>query len=479
MASSAAFLKHDPVLWSSIDFGSVGPLHAAFFMLALLISKKYCFTIIHIFATLIIYIIFVFSYLSIRNYDKPYKHSSVNLLMFSLFFLGYVSGFNHFSNEITAILGLIIVQYIFLRYKTKKLTINFLVGIILGLITFTKLQAIPLAIVMLLLYYYYVRFILFQPKSYIVLFSASIVYIFMFGYLQYYNQLSNFYFYTFEVTLNYSNSVNIFNNIFDSFVSYKHNKFPLRQFFTVVVLVFLYAYFKTKSYLKFSTNYIIILTLAIVFSISKSGFAFDHYYWFLLLAMPYLLIYIKNELAITYGFRFSIISIIYVGISLMVIFLTIYLSQKKQYFKAVSNIFEKKPTPKLSQIEIELQKLKGGFLDSESRMVIFDWNPNLHLRTGILQASHHNIPEGLFYSNIDPNVKKYLSIRKKMNGLFIEDLKKSKTDVILIPTETAKLRYDYTLKNIRGKNPDVYRFIIENYYRYKKTKQYYLYLKKV
>lgn len=152
IAEAMKYLRDDFIPWRSVDSGTHGPLNAYVLMLPALLGMKLDYASARMVGLFCIAGTLLFSYLTLRTVvnDALAKIAVLPLFMFYCFTCYF--DFVHYSSEHVPVLLLAAAVYfltrIVLSYEVR--TDIFLAGLLLGAVPFAKLQAAPVAALLLL-----------------------------------------------------------------------------------------------------------------------------------------------------------------------------------------------------------------------------------------------------------------------------------------------------------------------------------------
>ena len=150
MLAQALTLRHDPVYFQSVDGTTAGPLDSYFLLLPNLLGLPFDYITAHLMA---FGLVAVCLWLLFRTARLWFGEWAARLALLPLvFMLGLTQNgdFLHYSSELIALVLLSWCYYLYavqLKQKQPKLGRIALIGLLLGMVPFGKLQAVPLAAV--------------------------------------------------------------------------------------------------------------------------------------------------------------------------------------------------------------------------------------------------------------------------------------------------------------------------------------------
>ena len=150
MLAQALTLRYDPVFWRSVDGTTGGPLNTYLLTLAGLLGLPYDYITAHLVACALVMLILLLSYGTARHWfgEMPARWA---LLPF-VFMLGLSQNADllHYNSELIVVALLSGAGYLYARMvgeENPALWRIALVGLLLGLVPFSKLQGLPIAAV--------------------------------------------------------------------------------------------------------------------------------------------------------------------------------------------------------------------------------------------------------------------------------------------------------------------------------------------
>jgi len=471
LAEGMALMHVDPVLWRSIDFFTIGPIHIYHFIIPHLLGFAGDYTN----ARLVWFVLTLFTSFFIFKALGYAYHSAVRNLAFLYPFLVYAFGnsssFNSFNNEATS--NLLLAAGVMILFKKMKdrdqgFTMDGLFYFLLGMVPYCKLQSAPLAVAMVLCFFI-IRIGEFRSKEagYILkaFLSGTLPSLVLGIYLLYYGQVNNFLNFYLISNLGYGQDFPIISKILTTFLVRSVSDMPINYFLKhvyvlVFVLILVLAFarkFKDKT-----INIMLFLFVVTMYSVAKPGFNYGHYFTYLYITLPFGLAILWKEVHALEAKKryFFILPYVVLIIALSFYNLKLYVDNK---------IYDKLPEEMagFSSSEVEPSKAAGELISLKEQlgyqptMTIFDWYPQIYIESGIFQGTHQNIPERLF--GFQASEKEVTAFSRK---IFLEDLKKNRPEFILVAITTERSYYDYTYANFH-RLPKIKSYFDANYFFYK------------
>ncbi|OZI07453.1 hypothetical protein BWI93_14005 [Siphonobacter sp. BAB-5385] len=282
--TQAMTLWERPIFWQSVDGTTSGPLNSYVLFLGKLLTGTFDYTSCRMVCLLLIIGTLIALYKALQSFfDSQSARLSLTL---TLLFYAYnqTHDFIHYSSEILSIFLFSISLYILASIQKSPGAFGFLLGFVLALVPWAKIQSLPIALV----FTGYGLYLCFQIRAYkgilnLVLGATSVT-VLIFGLLLYYQVLGDFYRYYIEGNLVYGQEVSLYRR-FHHLVAMLVKVFPFRDFLMISILLFLFAFrwfWKLeKSLLVFLFSWLLITAYTIV----KPGMFFHHY---LLYFIPFL-----------------------------------------------------------------------------------------------------------------------------------------------------------------------------------------------
>lgn len=148
MLTQAMTLAVDPVYWRSVDGTTGGPLSSYFLTIVGMLTGRYDYMTAHLGAFLLVLITLFFLFKALKSWFDPYR-AALGLLPVILFY-GFTRtpDFVHYSSEhfpialLAACVWLVSGDFVSDRSAKAKM---FALGVLLTLVPFGKIQAVPLA----------------------------------------------------------------------------------------------------------------------------------------------------------------------------------------------------------------------------------------------------------------------------------------------------------------------------------------------
>lgn len=286
MITQAMTLWKDPVFWQSVDGTTSGPLNSYVLILGKLLTGSFDYTSGRLVGLLLIILTLVMLYKAAQSYFNT--QSARFSLILTLLFYAYnqTPDFIHYSSEILSVFLVSASLWVlsFIRKGSRNVALGFVLGLLLSLTPWAKIQTLPVAGILGL----YGLYLYFQRKNYpgmlailsgVLSFSALAL-----GSLAYYQILDDFLLYYIQGNLVYGHEVSNYKKIF-SFVAMLLKVVPFRELFMISLSLLL---FSIKSYLRLPKALIFFLItwgITTAYVIIKPGMFFHHY---LLYFIPFL-----------------------------------------------------------------------------------------------------------------------------------------------------------------------------------------------
>lgn len=471
LAEGMALMHVDPVLWRSIDFFTIGPIHIYHFIIPHLLG----FTGDYANARLVWFVITLFtSFFIFKALSCTYRPAVRNIAFlypFLFYAFGNSSSFNSFNNEATSNLLLAACMWMLfkkLENRDNDSKLDALFYFLLGMVPYCKLQSGPLAVAMVICFFV-IRIVEFRTKEIAYMLKA-----FFFGmlptailgiYLAYYGQVDNFLNFYLISNLGYGEDVSIVSKLLTTFLVRSVSDMPINYFlkhlYVIVFLVVLTLAFLRK-YKDRIVNIILVLSVVTMYSVAKPGFNYGHYFTYLYITLPFGLAILWKEVA---GMKVEKRYIFIIPYVLLIIALSWHNLSLYADEKTFDKLPEKIATFKSAQVEQskaarELVALKKQ-LGYQPTMTIFDWYPQIYIESGIYQGTHQNIPERLF--GFQASGKEVTGFSRRV---FLQDLRKNRPEFILVAINTERSYYDYTYANFH-RLPEIKAYFDKNYFFYK------------
>ncbi len=464
-SSALTLVYQDPVPYRSVEFGTLGPLHALSFVLPQILGFKTSFIGVRVVWLIFWLITNTFTFLTIKLFFQIRNTYFYFFYPFLLCSTSLIVDFNYMYNESTSILFLSAGLYFFSLNQSKELAndrIDFLAYFILSISIYAKAHAAILAFVICGLIFYQ-RIMRKYDLKYIALsiLSGSIVTIIYFSYLSYFDLVDDFIFFYLKTNSNYGNRISIFERFFNAFIVRSTSETYINYFvkhayiFLIIANSIVFLLFKRYTFKLFT---FLILAIATIFSISLPGTNYGHYFNYLFITFGIGIGLFFEQLRYSKKLYLSKISFLVIILSSI---LFVFYSIREHQFRYSMNIKHllSPPTQNLvkSSISKYLIKLADENDQRSPKMVIFDWRNEIYIETGFLQGSHYNMPErpiGNQASNPD--------VVRKAQKIYLEDLQLNKPYFFLVSTTNKYSYWDMTMTALK-KIPKLEDFLYSNY----------------
>lgn len=418
----AMTLAESPIYWESVDGCTSGPFN--FYIITVfceIFNQPYDYISARIVGIILLIKSFFFSFLALRTIFN----ASIALL--SLFpaiaFMGLTRhwDFVNFSSEHLPMFLLSVMLYLFVSiYKSNlpiKKTQVFIFGLMAGSVTFTKLQAIPIAFSLTLIGYW----LLYQKqrnfdlqKNAIILTIGGLIPIVVLVLIGYqYNFLDKIWVFYIENNLAYGKESHAL--IHSIYVSFSDPiNFFIRVILALSILLMIYnVVFKRQLKPTMLWSLMTVFILSTITSVYKTGFMFHHYLLFLISPVVFLFAFFLRDVA-EYTKNYVVI--------VLSILATIYtLAQTSTILFSNYFISSDKPQRPLSISETGHQILK--YSRPNESLVVWGDAGRLYLETkrtqGIRWSNSH---WGMYSDSLQKNFQKefILELKEKPFPVFVD-----------------------------------------------------------
>ncbi|GAB3750144.1 hypothetical protein [Spirosoma pomorum] len=306
MITQALTLRQDPVYFRSVDGTTAGPLDSYTLVLPSLLGLPFDYITAHLTAFLLIAISL---WLVTRTARLWYgETAAIAALLPLIFILGMtqVGDFLHYSSELVPVLLLSLSYYLYatlLAQKRSGIARIFLIGILLGMVPFGKLQAVPLAAVVGLFVGIHILLqstltVSAKIGRLIALGAGAILFPLLFvGFMWISGVYNDFVTFYIVGNLKYGSDTNQLETLLQ-LPAYFYKSGPLCWFIVLALLSWLVGSLASlRRSVQFTqasfqqTGFITLLFLATLFSVTRTGSGYLHYLFFLmgplLLGMAY------------------------------------------------------------------------------------------------------------------------------------------------------------------------------------------------
>lgn len=150
MITQALTLRYDPVFWRSVDGTTAGPLDSYFLTIPALLGLPFDYITAHLMAFCLVAVCLWLLVKTARLwFGEPAARLALLPLVF-MFGLTQNGDFLHYNSELIALVLLSCTYYLYAVQVRQKQPVRWrvaLIGLLLGMIPFGKLQAVPMAAV--------------------------------------------------------------------------------------------------------------------------------------------------------------------------------------------------------------------------------------------------------------------------------------------------------------------------------------------
>ncbi len=448
IAEASILRFHDPVLWRSVDFFTIGPLHIASFIIPSIFGFPLDYTTVRVVWLFENLVSISFIYLTLNLLFKVTFKNYAFLISLLIFGFGNNLAFNHFNNESLSIMILSICIYLLFReIQAKSNSSDMLFYFFLGLSPFCKLQSVPIAFVLFVLML--ILRLYFQNKSLIqtilkAVFFTLLPSLILFAYLIYFDQLEAFYYLYLKSNFNYENSDSLWGRFLNVFLVRTNSSLPVNYFlkhFYVLIFIGLTLFVAKNRIKDFKVFAIWLLSLSTIYAIIKPGFAYNHYFTYLILTFPLGISMVYEKLSKLFFDYRNFIKLPLIVTIIVVSFLNLNVYFKTNYILDFPLGFKKNKivVSKISSYLID----KANELKLKPQIVVFDWKPQIFVETGFLSATHQNVPERLFGNQVlNQDILNY------SRNLYLNDIKRNKPVFFIIQSSESKEYYDYSYQKL-------------------------------
>ncbi|UBM60361.1 hypothetical protein LAG90_06845 [Marinilongibacter aquaticus] len=456
-ANALSLVKLDPIPYRTVDFGTLGPVHAFFFILPQLLGFEISYSGVRV-VWLIVW--FASQFFLFRAYANFFRLRDYFYAIFYAFMLASTSliyDFNFFNNESTSMLFLALGLFFLSKnygVDEHRNRFDFWAVFFLSIAPFAKLHAGLLAVVLVLFvfaqkfrskgvvdYRYVLQFLL-----------AGLVFPLVFGaYLLYFGQLEHFFFFYIQTNLEYGSMAPFWERFFNTFVvrstSEHFLNYYVKHFYLLLLLLsLLFVLFKK---LDFRSLLFVVCGLVSVVSISLPGNYYGHYFTYLLLTFGLGIATVGLTIQTFSPRVYRIWKVGIVVLSSVFMFWAI----KGHAEMYSSRTCEPNPSA-LAEALITLRKDKK--LESP-KMAIFDWRNDVYIETGFWPCTHYSMPERLL-----GHQAKNPEVVSEARKIYLQDLETEKPEFFVLATSTKYSYWDMTEKALRTL-PRIHKYVMENY----------------
>ncbi|GAB3934398.1 hypothetical protein [Larkinella terrae] len=438
MLTQAITLEFDPVFWRSVDGTTSGPINSYLLLLLEYIGFPFNYSTLHLFSVTLTITSLAITYFTLRIF-LPFNVSFPSLfIIYSFFFFTNHRDFNHFNSELPSVMllttGVFILAKVYYKKQSSPLMYGAL-GVICCLVPLAKLQGAPLA-------FLYITFAIFNLTGskinkfdkLIGIVSIGIGSGLVGGLLLYY-LFQNKLIYDFYIMYVKTNLVH--NNPGNSLMLFIKlifkSSYDFLFFFTFSISIWVSSVFTTirnkTNLLDNKVLWFLIINLIIsFFVIARTGYIFEHYLYYTFFPITLLNAFFINQLVKSENLKkyseiiFSIVALIFfTGLAI-----TNYLkySSKNQSFSASH-------TP---LYEDKVINLINQYAKPTDCIVVWGWNLNYHVLTGLRQGTRENHSIRCMNTNSLGAIRD-LKLVDYYRQQYVDDMKRNKPVVFIDEVE--------------------------------------------
>ena len=417
--AGAMTLSQNPIYWEAVDGCTSGPLN--FYIITIFcdtFGQPYDYISARIVGIILLAGSIIFNFFALK------KIFSLKIAFASIFpavaFLGTTRNYDfvHYSSEHLPIFLLSILCYLYAKMtsepKINSLTL-FLTGLIAGLLTLTKLQAVPIAFCLTLVIYWlvYNRYKKQFAKPALWLSAGGMsVLLLVFIWAMYFGVAEKIWFYYLKNNLSYGNKTNVLASIYYSLFD------SVNIFIRVIIVSFIgfsvyYLALKQQYKLTLIGGFVVVFLLSTIVAVYKTGYIFHHYLLFLIFPTIFLYAVFLHELSNSSGhaiqkFTVSVITII-------ILYKIVPYPLKNQFISA--NIPQRPLAVSVTSKEIT------KYLRTNEPLVIWGDDGRLYLETKVTQGiTWGNTHWGMYSDSLQRHFEKEFvkKITKKKLPVFVD-----------------------------------------------------------
>ncbi|MFN3590241.1 MAG: hypothetical protein ACK4UP_12730 [Spirosomataceae bacterium] len=361
-----------------------------------------------------------FYYKSLRQFTQS---STAWLGIFPLiFFYGFTQEYDfvHYSSELLSVLLLNVSLWIYLRLNQglhKYQSEWFLLGLILGIIPFCKLQAVPIALIIGIFGLWNAHKKNTGWQNIILLISGSVFFlVIVLVWLFYHHLWDDFWTFNIEGNLVYGKQIEFIQKIINLY-RFLRNSTNFSFFSLSFIPLLIYGWKNTKNNTQLGLA--ISLVLASIFAVLKTGNIFNHYLHLLLYPLAFIAFTIgKDKLNSR-----STLWVTWIGIIWFLGNTKFKASELAKPYLTYEPYLQKSPASKLI-----LQ-----YANNNDRMAIWGWVCKYHVETQIPQGATESHPERCVLEN---------PLREKYYKRYIQDIKYKKPKIFVDAVAPNRLFMD-------------------------------------
>lgn len=393
MLTQAVTLEFDPVFWRSVDGTTAGPINSYLLLALKYIGFPFNYITLHLASVGLITFSLFMTYLTLRLFLSTRISFLSILIPYSFFLFANHKDFNHYNSELPSV-ALITVAFFLLAQLYSSNNSSYWIYAALGavccLIPLAKLQGGPLAFLYLICAALIALNSKSSPKILPLLalsFGALVVLGGLLVFLYRNSILYDFYIMYIKTNLSHSNPGNglklFIQLLFKS--SYDYLYFILFSAHLWVLAAILGYRNNPHSIFYNRTFWVLLINVALsLYVIARTGYIFEHYLFYTFFPITILTAYSLNELlesgVIKSRARFSFNSIVIGLFAGIAVIYALKVSKKNQNFTIAQSPVH----------ETKVVNLIKHYSKPTDCLVVWGWNLNYHVLTGLRQGTKEN-----------------------------------------------------------------------------------------
>lgn len=452
MLAQALTLAKDPVYWRSVDGTTGGPLSSYFLIPVALLRGQFDYIAAHIGALSLVVITVFFLYKALINWFGAVR---ATLGIFpAILFYGFTRypDFVHYTSEhfpVALLAASVWLTSLLDRKRELSTSQSLLLGFLLALVPFGKIQAVPLAAAIVAYLFYLIWKTGNWRTLWLICFGGLSTYLLLFVALFLAGVSDDFFTYYIQGNFQYKNDTPLLQNILFQ-VSQSLNATDILLLFLPLLVTFI-DFCLTPSDRKASTFKVGWLGAGIfilgMYAMSRTGSGYTHYLLFLVI--PVCLIstqFISWKTDSIASRQLTYLSIVLVS-SVIVFYL-----QVKQ--NGAFNRFESGPDLNRTLPFTATGTEASKFLTENDWLVVWGWNCQYYVECGTPQGVAENHSIRSIYEH---------PMRETYQRRFLEDMKRNEPAVFIDATGENSLWLQDTLTQSYRSFPELESYIDHNY----------------
>lgn len=428
MISHAITLAKWPVYWRSVDGTTIGPLDLYALLLPRLLGLGFDYTAARVLGLLCIGGSLLFLFLTLR---RLYGTAVARLVWLpTLLFLAFtqIPDFVHYSSEHVPVLLLAGATWLLSQAFTERSTPPgqaYLLGLLLGMVPFGKLQGVPAAGVVALFaaLAFWRRQGDFRNVAWLVAGGLTFP-LLVVGLSAAYGVLDDLYTFYIVGNLQYGTNQSLLDNFRTvSNIWFKSMNFRWLTGFSVLVLLLLLpdtlTRFRISTRYHLADSFVVVLLLGSYYAILRSGFPFTHYLHWMLAPLTLL-----NGLLLAVAFtRSPNRKPVLVGLFLVLSPLTML----GPLFKKIAdgeayNAFRSTPTENRARPESDVSQIVARVAQPGDALVVWGWQCRYYVESGLPQGTAENHTERCIFP---------IGLRDVYRARFLDDFRRTRPPVFV------------------------------------------------